>query len=97
MLGFSIYMDLSVPQYFNGYVITIVCKDAAIASKVECQLKLVIRLMYSNPSIHGEFINATFLKGESESEHQGNNIRDIQKAGKLESCFSRPRIEKCSF
>lgn len=27
--------------------------------------------MYSNPSIHGEFINATFLKGESESEHQG--------------------------
>ncbi|KAJ0091699.1 hypothetical protein Patl1_13266 [Pistacia atlantica] len=39
-----------------------VCKTADVASKVESQLKLVIRPMYSNPPIHGASIVATILK-----------------------------------
>ncbi|TQD86412.1 hypothetical protein C1H46_028015 [Malus baccata] len=39
-----------------------VCKNADVASKVESQLKLVIRPMYLNPSIHGASIVATILK-----------------------------------
>ncbi|KAL2500823.1 Aspartate aminotransferase 3 [Forsythia ovata] len=39
-----------------------VCKTAEVASRVESQLKLVIRLMYSNPPIHGASIVATVLK-----------------------------------
>ncbi|POO03939.1 Aspartate/other aminotransferase [Trema orientale] len=40
----------------------IVCKTAQVASKVESQLKLVIRPMYSNPPIHGASIVTTILK-----------------------------------
>lgn len=39
-----------------------VCKNADVASRVESQLKLVIRPMYSNPPIHGASIVATVLK-----------------------------------
>ncbi|KAA8525291.1 hypothetical protein F0562_007146 [Nyssa sinensis] len=39
-----------------------VCKTADVASRVESQLKLVIRPMYSNPPIHGASIVATILK-----------------------------------
>ncbi|RWV77905.1 hypothetical protein GW17_00061214, partial [Ensete ventricosum] len=39
-----------------------VCKSADVAVKVESQLKLVIRPMYSNPPIHGASIVATVLK-----------------------------------
>ncbi|RWW70101.1 hypothetical protein BHE74_00022238 [Ensete ventricosum] len=39
-----------------------VCKSADVAKRVESQLKLVIRPMYSNPPIHGASIVATILK-----------------------------------
>ncbi|OMO87981.1 Aspartate/other aminotransferase [Corchorus capsularis] len=42
--------------------LSIVCKAADVASRVESQLKLVIRPMYSNPPIHGASIAATILK-----------------------------------
>ncbi|KAL2479783.1 Aspartate aminotransferase 3 [Abeliophyllum distichum] len=42
--------------------LSIVCKTAEVASRVESQLKLVIRLMYSNLPIHGASIVATVLK-----------------------------------
>ncbi|KAK4391674.1 Aspartate aminotransferase, cytoplasmic [Sesamum angolense] len=42
--------------------LSIVCKTADTATRVESQLKLVIRPMYSNPPIHGASIVATILK-----------------------------------
>ncbi|XP_051148916.1 aspartate aminotransferase, cytoplasmic-like [Andrographis paniculata] len=42
--------------------LSIVCRSAEIAKRVESQLKLVIRPMYSNPPIHGASIVATILK-----------------------------------
>ncbi|KAH7685717.1 Aspartate aminotransferase protein [Dioscorea alata] len=42
--------------------LSIVCKTADVAAKVESQLKLVIRPMYSSPPIHGASIVATILK-----------------------------------
>lgn len=45
--------------------LSIVCKSADVASKVESQLKLVIRPMYSNPPIHGASIVATVLKDQA--------------------------------
>nr|KJB64945.1 hypothetical protein B456_010G072900 [Gossypium raimondii] len=42
--------------------LSIVCKAADVASRVESQLKLVIRPMYSNPPIHGASIAMTILK-----------------------------------
>ncbi|KAL0333897.1 UNVERIFIED_CONTAM: Aspartate aminotransferase, cytoplasmic [Sesamum angustifolium] len=42
--------------------LSIVCKTADVATRVESQLKLVIRPMYSNPPIHGASIVATILK-----------------------------------
>ncbi|GLU01429.1 hypothetical protein SLE2022_187360 [Rubroshorea leprosula] len=42
--------------------LSIVCRAADVASKVESQLKLVIRPMYSNPPIHGASIVAIILK-----------------------------------
>lgn len=42
--------------------LSVVCKTAEIASRVNSQLKLVIRPMYSNPPIHGAAIVATILK-----------------------------------
>nr|BAX08660.1 aspartate aminotransferase [Gentiana triflora] len=42
--------------------LSIVCKASDVASRVESQLKLVIRPMYSNPPIHGASIVATILK-----------------------------------
>lgn len=42
--------------------LSIVCRSADVASRVESQLKLVIRPMYSNPPIHGPSIVATILK-----------------------------------
>ncbi|OVA20333.1 Aspartate/other aminotransferase [Macleaya cordata] len=42
--------------------LSIVCKTSDVASRVESQLKLVIRPMYSNPPIHGASIVATILK-----------------------------------
>lgn len=42
--------------------LSIVCKSSDVASRVESQLKLVIRPMYSNPPIHGASIVATILK-----------------------------------
>ncbi|KAJ4806561.1 Aspartate aminotransferase [Rhynchospora pubera] len=42
--------------------LSIVCKSADVAGKVESQLKLVIRPMYSNPPLHGASIVATILR-----------------------------------
>uniref|UniRef100_A0A2P2MPW2 Aspartate aminotransferase n=1 Tax=Rhizophora mucronata TaxID=61149 RepID=A0A2P2MPW2_RHIMU len=42
--------------------LSIVCKTADVAGRVESQLKLVIRPMYSNPPIHGASIVASILK-----------------------------------
>ncbi|KAJ0766156.1 putative aspartate transaminase [Helianthus annuus] len=42
--------------------LSIVCRTADVASRVESQLKLVIRPMYSNPPIHGASIVSTILK-----------------------------------
>ncbi|KAL3633469.1 Aspartate aminotransferase 3, chloroplastic [Castilleja foliolosa] len=42
--------------------LSIVCKTADVAGRVESQLKLVIRPMYSNPPLHGASIVATILK-----------------------------------
>ncbi|KAK2970976.1 hypothetical protein RJ640_027457 [Escallonia rubra] len=42
--------------------LSIVCKTADVASRVESQLKMVIRPMYSNPPIHGASIVAVILK-----------------------------------
>ncbi|CAN0907094.1 Aspartate aminotransferase 3, chloroplastic [Linum grandiflorum] len=41
--------------------LSIVCKDAEVAGRVESQLKLVIRPMYSSPPIHGASIVAAIL------------------------------------
>ncbi|KAB2019887.1 hypothetical protein ES319_D07G027200v1 [Gossypium barbadense] len=42
--------------------LSVVCRAANVASKVESQLKLVIRPMFSNPPIHGASIVVTILK-----------------------------------
>ncbi|GAB2223101.1 hypothetical protein Droror1_Dr00017238 [Drosera rotundifolia] len=42
--------------------LSIVCRTADVASRVESQLKLVIRPMYSNPPLHGASIVATILR-----------------------------------
>ncbi|KAJ9183485.1 hypothetical protein P3X46_007330 [Hevea brasiliensis] len=42
--------------------LSIVCKTADVASRVNSQLKLVIRPMHSSPPIHGAAIVATILK-----------------------------------
>lgn len=42
--------------------LSIVCKTADVAGRVESQLKLVIRPMYSNPPIHGASIVAAILR-----------------------------------
>ncbi|KAF5726197.1 aspartate aminotransferase cytoplasmic-like [Tripterygium wilfordii] len=42
--------------------LNIVCKTADVASRVESQLKLIIRPMYSNPPMHGASIVAAILK-----------------------------------
>ncbi|PON76515.1 Aspartate/other aminotransferase [Parasponia andersonii] len=42
--------------------LSIVCKTTDVAGRVESQLKLVIRPMYSNPPIHGASIVATILR-----------------------------------
>uniref|UniRef100_A0A2P2LKQ2 Aspartate aminotransferase n=1 Tax=Rhizophora mucronata TaxID=61149 RepID=A0A2P2LKQ2_RHIMU len=42
--------------------LNIVCKTADLASRVESQLKLVIKPMYSNPPIHGAAIATAILK-----------------------------------
>ncbi|TVU35034.1 hypothetical protein EJB05_16900 [Eragrostis curvula] len=42
--------------------LSIVCRSADVASRVESQLKLVIRPMYSSPPLHGPSVVATILK-----------------------------------
>ncbi|XP_026428272.1 aspartate aminotransferase 1-like [Papaver somniferum] len=56
--GRSLTVDLVV----NVYVFLEVFKSLDVASRVESQLKLVIRPMYSNPPVHGPSIVATVLK-----------------------------------
>ncbi|XP_057537255.1 aspartate aminotransferase, cytoplasmic-like [Amaranthus tricolor] len=42
--------------------LSIVCKTADVASRVESQLKLVVRPMFSSPPLHGASIVASILK-----------------------------------
>ncbi|KAF7851272.1 hypothetical protein BT93_L4232 [Corymbia citriodora subsp. variegata] len=42
--------------------LSVVCKTADVATRIESQLKLLIRPMYSNPPIHGAAIAAAILK-----------------------------------
>ncbi|XP_019414380.1 PREDICTED: aspartate aminotransferase 1-like [Lupinus angustifolius] len=42
--------------------LSIVCKSTDVASRVESQVKLVVRPMYSNPPIHGASIVAAILR-----------------------------------
>jgi aspartate aminotransferase len=44
--------------------LSIICRSADVAGKVESQLKLVIRPMYSNPPLHGASIVATILRSQ---------------------------------
>lgn len=45
--------------------LSIVCSNEAVATRVDSQVKLVIRPMYSNPPIHGAAIVATVLGDRS--------------------------------
>jgi len=45
-----------------------VCRTADVAGRVESQLKLVIRPMYSNPPIHGASIVAAILRDRSDKK-----------------------------
>ncbi|CAO2825920.1 unnamed protein product [Amaranthus hypochondriacus] len=45
--------------------LSIVCKTADVANRVESQLKLVIRPMFSNPPIHGASVVAIILRDRS--------------------------------
>ncbi|CAD5331426.1 unnamed protein product [Arabidopsis thaliana] len=45
--------------------LSIVCKSADVAGRVESQLKLVIRPMYSSPPIHGASIVAVILRDKN--------------------------------
>lgn len=40
---------------------TVICKDAEEAKRVESQLKILIRPMYSNPPLNGARIASTIL------------------------------------
>jgi aspartate aminotransferase len=48
--------------FLTAFISLQVCKTADVAGRVESQLKLVIRPMYSNPPIHGASIVAAILK-----------------------------------
>ncbi|VFQ73221.1 unnamed protein product [Cuscuta campestris] len=55
--------------------LSIVCKNPEVASRVESQLKLVIRPMYSNPPIHGASIVATILKDRNMYEEWTDELK----------------------
>ncbi|KAK9705998.1 hypothetical protein RND81_07G097900 [Saponaria officinalis] len=57
--------------------LSIVCKTADIASKVESQVKLVIRPMYSNPPIHGASIVASILKDKDLYEEWTVELKEM--------------------
>lgn len=56
--------SLHVNVIFTGERVggfTVVCKDAEEAKRVESQLKILIRPIYSNPPMNGARIAATIL------------------------------------
>jgi hypothetical protein len=62
--------------------LTVVCKDAGEAERVESQLKILIRPMYSNPPIYGARIVSTVL-----NDPELNNLWYVYCApGTLLSC-----------
>ncbi|KAK2986174.1 hypothetical protein RJ640_006209 [Escallonia rubra] len=65
-VGFWI-LTRNLPHYVSNVEIRNVCKTADVASRVESQLKMVIRPMYSNPPIHGASIVAVILKDRDEA------------------------------
>lgn len=52
-------MKLTVVYFDSAYQ---VCRTADVARRVESQVKMVIRPMYSNPPIHGASIVAAILR-----------------------------------
>lgn len=54
--------DCHISQYVHCVLVFFkVCSSEAVATRVDSQVKLVIRPMYSNPPIHGAAIVATVL------------------------------------
>ena len=76
--GHNIMLAQSFAKNFGLYgqrvgTLSVVCKDVEEKSRVESQLKLIIRPMYSNPPIHGarvveEVLNDAILKKKWEGE-----------------------------
>lgn len=67
MIWFSVlrgYLKDKIHFVFSGERVgafTVICKDADEAKRVESQLKILIRPMYSNPPINGARIASTIL------------------------------------
>ncbi|XP_050363315.1 aspartate aminotransferase, cytoplasmic-like isoform X2 [Argentina anserina] len=57
--------------------LSIVCRTAEVTSRVESQLKLVIRPMYSSPPIHGASIVATILKDRDMYEEWSIEVKTM--------------------
>ncbi|XP_024023862.1 aspartate aminotransferase 3, chloroplastic-like isoform X2 [Morus notabilis] len=60
--------------------LSIVCKTAEVARKVESQQKILIRPSYSNPPIHGASIVTAILKDSKNPNRLVNKQREIRKA-----------------
>lgn len=63
--------------------LSIVCKTADVAGRVESQVKLVIRPMYSNPPIHGAILRDRDLFNEWTFELKAMADRIISTRQKL--------------
>ncbi|CAM6128708.1 unnamed protein product [Calypogeia fissa] len=57
--------------------LSIITKDAAVAARVESQLKLVIRPMYSSPPTHGASIVATVLSNKALYDEWKVELKDM--------------------
>ena len=57
-----------------GRAVSIMCDDKAEAVRVESQLKVIARAMYSNPPLHGALIASTIL-GDPELKKQWSRRR----------------------
>ena len=88
--GHKIMLAQSFAKNFGLYgqrvgTLSVVCKDVDEKSRIESQLKLIIRPMYSNPPLHGarvveEVLNDTSLRksGEKECAAMSQRIIDMR-------------------
>ncbi|PPD83158.1 hypothetical protein GOBAR_DD19927 [Gossypium barbadense] len=58
--------------------LSIVCKTADVARRVESQLKLIIRPLYSNPPIHGAAIVTAILKDRDLYQKWTNELKAMR-------------------